>query len=309
MKVTVFGGTGLLGHALSLTATGRSVCSFSSKDIDLSQSDKCIKKTFTHNDAWINAAARVGGVKANTDFIADFYHQNIMIGSNVLSLAKLHQVKKLISVLSTCIYPDSQFVTYPLTENQLHKGPPHHSNFGYAHAKRMLDVASRAYRQQYESNFITVVPNNLYGPNDNYDLNSGHVIPSLIRKFFEAHLNRQDVTVWGTGKPLREFTYSKDAANVMWWLLDNYNDENPINIGNTDEISIGDLAQLIGKIIGYKGNIKFDTSKPEGQYRKPTSNEKLKLTGIDFKYTPLEKGLSETIEQFIKCYPIVRGLK
>lgn len=309
MKVTIFGGSGLLGSALNETCANRNIDSLTSKDLDLSANIKNITKIFRHNDVWINSAAKVGGVKANTDFVADFYQDNIAIGSNVMQLAKINKVKKLISILSTCIYPDRPYVSYPLTEDQLHMGPPHQSNFGYAYAKRMLDVASRAYRQQWNCNFITAIPNNLYGPHDNYDINGGHVIPSLIRKFYEAHIESQEAVVWGTGNALREFTYSKDAAKIIWWLLDNYDDPSPVNIGNTEEISIGDLASLIAKIIGYKKKIKFDHSKPEGQYKKPTSNQKLRLSGLDYKYVSLESGLAETIENFIKCYPRVRGIK
>lgn len=309
MKVTIFGGSGLLGSALNETCANRNIDSLTSKDLDLSANIKNITKIFRHNDVWINSAAKVGGVKANTDFVADFYQDNIAIGSNVMQLAKINKVKKLISILSTCIYPDSPYVSYPLTEDQLHMGPPHQSNFGYAYAKRMLDVASRAYRQQWNCNFIAVIPNNLYGPHDNYDINGGHVIPSLIRKFYEAHLEGHEVVVWGTGSALREFTYSKDAAEIIWMLLDSYDTSEPINIGNTEEISIGDLANLIGKIVGYKRNIKFDHSKPEGQYRKPTSNAKLKSIASNLNYTSLEKGLTETIEHFIKNYPNIRGIK
>ena len=257
---------------------------------------------------WINAAARVGGVKGNTDFVGDFYRDNINIANNVLEGARQAKVKKLVSVLSTCIYPDAPYVDYPITEDQLHNGPPHPSNYGYAYAKRMLDVGSRAYRQQWGCNFITVVPNNLYGPHDNYDLNNGHVIPSLIRKFYEAHLSSTDVTIWGSGKPLREFTFSEDAARVIWWCAENYNEPDPINIGNTEEVSIGDVAREIGRIIGFKGQIKFDTSKPEGQFRKPTSNKKMRDLGFDLKYTTLSSGLESSIDFFIKFHPNVRGI-
>lgn len=261
-----------------------------------------------YNDLWILAAAKVGGVKGNTDFVGEFYRDNINIANNVLEAARSNNVKKLVSILSTCIYPDAQYVNYPITEDQLHNGPPHPSNYGYAYAKRMLDVGSRAYRQQWGCNFITVVPNNLYGPHDNYDVNNGHVIPALIRKFYESYLGGTDVVVWGSGKPLREFTFSEDAAKIIWWCAENYNESDPINIGNTEEVSIGDVAREIGKIMGFKGQIKFDTSKPEGQFRKPTSNKKLRELGCDIKYTTLTAGLESSIESFVKNYPNVRGI-
>ena len=166
----------------------------------------------------------------------------------------------------------------------------------------------RAYRQQWGCNFITVVPNNLYGPHDNYDVNNGHVIPALIRKFYESYLGGTDVVVWGSGKPLREFTFSEDAAKIIWWCAENYNEPDPINIGNTEEITIGDVAREIGRIMGFKGQIKFDTSKPEGQFRKPTSNKKLRELGCNIKYTTLTAGLESSIESFVKNYPHVRGI-
>jgi len=305
-KTTVFGGSGLLGHEIICERPEQAeIYAPTSYGLNLE-----LHQAFSNNnDIWINCAARVGGVKANSDYVADFYRCNSFINNNVIQGAKDCNVKKLISILSTCIYPDAVYVSYPLTEDQLHNGPPHQSNFGYAYAKRMVDVQSRAYRQQWGCNYITIVPNNLYGLHDNFDLNSGHVIPSLIRKFYEAKRDGTDVVLWGDGTPLREFTFARDAAKIIWWLAENYNDEFPINIGCTDEISIGDLASLIGKIIGFNGNIKFDTTKPNGQHRKPSSNEKLKNLGCKIIYTPLEQGLVETIEFFEKNYLNLRGIK
>lgn len=311
MKTTVFGGSGLLGTALFRTSSGKDVLSLTSKDVDLRDARSCEDKLSKsdHNDVWINCAARVGGVKANTDFVADFYQDNIQMINNVFHNANKLNVGKMVSVLSTCIYPDAQYVNYPITEDQLHNGPPHVSNYGYAYAKRMLDVSSRAYRQQYGKNYVTVVPNNLYGLNDNYDLNNSHVIPALIRKFYESHVSGSDVVIWGSGKPLREFTFSDDAARIMWWVVENYDETEPVNIGNTEEVSIADVAHLISKIMGFKNKIVFDTSKPEGQFRKPTSNQKLKKLGCNIPYTPLEKGLEVTIDHFVRNYENSRGMR
>lgn len=259
-------------------------------------------------DTVIHCAAKVGGVKANMENVADFYDDNTRMNMNVLNACKEKGVK-LVSVLSTCIYPDDSYVKYPLTEDQLHLGPPHSSNFGYAYAKRMLEVQSRAYRQQHGCNFITVVPNNLYGPNDNYDLNSGHVIPSLIRKFHEAKLHDLDqVEIWGTGKPLREFTFARDAAKIILWLAENYHGAEPVNIGNPEQVSIGVLAVMIAEEIGFEGLLSFDKSKPDGQYQKPSSNDKLLSLGWKGEYTPLREGLRETIKSFQNRYPNVRGV-
>ena len=308
MSNLVTGATGLLGSEI-LSLSPDSV-GLSSKDCDLTESNHAILTLEDGQvDAVIHCAARVGGVKANTDYVADFFDDNVKMNMNILDACREKRLK-LVSVLSTCIYPDAPYVKHPLTENQLHMGPPHLSNFGYAYAKRMLEVQSRAYRQQFGCNFISVIPNNLYGINDNYDLNSGHVIPALIRKFYEAVLaERDEVIVWGTGRPVREFTFARDAAKIILWLAENYDGEDPINIGNPDWVSIEHLARMIGEEIGYDGHVIFDASKPDGQYKKPSSNEKLMSIGWKGDYTPLREGLRETIKSYVDRYPNVRGVR
>ena len=302
----VTGGSGLLGS--EILCERPEAFGLSSKNCDLTESFQLRLISNGNFDTVIHCAARVGGVKANTDYVADFFDDNVRMNMNVLEVCK-HRGLKLVSVLSTCIYPDAPYVKYPLTEEQLHMGPPHHSNFGYAYAKRMLEVQSRAYRQQFGCNFISVIPNNLYGLNDNYDLNSGHVIPALIRKFHEAKIEERDeVIVWGTGRPIREFTFARDAARIILWLADNYDGDEPVNIGNPDWVSIENLAKMVGDEIGYKGRLRFDTSKPDGQYEKPSSNEKLRSLGWKGNYTPLREGLRETIEWYNVHYPNVRGI-
>jgi len=303
----ITGATGLLGSEIMNLIPD--AVSLRSKDYNLIESNHAILTLEDGRiDTVIHCAARVGGVKANTDYVADFFDDNVRMNMNVLDACK-EKGLKLTSVLSTCIYPDAEYVKYPLTEDQLHLGPPHSSNFGYAYAKRMLEVQSRAYHQQHGCNFITVIPNNLYGLNDNYDLNSGHVIPALIRKFHEAIIAEKDeVVVWGTGRPIREFTFARDAAQIILWLTENYDGPDPVNIGNPDSVSIENLSRIIGEEIGFKGCIKFDTSKPDGQYEKPSSNEKLKSLGWRGSYTPLRQGLRETIKSFVDRYPNVRGV-
>ena len=258
----------------------------------------------------IHLAAKVGGVKANTDFISDFYVENSLINQRVLDYAYVGKAKKVVSLLSTCVYPDAPYVTYPLTENQLHMGPPHQSNFGYAYAKRMVDVMSRAYRQQHGCNFITAIPNNLYGENDNFDLENSHVVPALIRKIWEAKINsHSSVEVWGDGSPLREFTYSEDIAKILVFLLENYDEPEPINIGNTQEYSIKEVVQLLCELLNYNGKINWNINKPNGQYRKPSSNKKLLDLGWKKEnYTSLKEGLKKTCDWFIINYPNVRGI-
>jgi len=313
--ILVTGSSGLLGREI-LELSSDSI-GLSSKDCNLLSPHPAdsfkyeisrLKEQDVIIDTVIHCAARVGGVKANTENVADFYDDNIRMNMNVLNACKEKGVK-LVSVLSTCIYPDACYVKYPLTEEQLHLGPPHPSNFGYAYAKRMLEVQSRAYRQQHGCNFITVVPNNLYGPNDNYDLNSGHVIPSLVRKFHEAKLhNRNHVEIWGSGRPLREFTFARDVAKIILWLSENYDGEDPVNIGNPSHVSIGHLASMIAEEVGFTGSIVFDTSKPDGQFQKPSSNKKLISLGWKGEYTSLHDGLRETIKSFQARYPNVRGV-
>jgi GDP-L-fucose synthase len=258
----------------------------------------------------IHLAAKVGGVKANTDEIVDFYMINSTLNQTLLNTCSLAKANKVVSLLSTCIYPDAPYVSYPLTEDQLHLGPPHESNFGYAYAKRMVDVMSRAYRQQYGCNFITAIPNNLYGENDNFDLENSHVIPAIIRKVWEAKINKEpSIVCWGDGSPLREFTYSKDIARILIFLMENYDGPEPINIGCTEEYSIKEIVEIICNIFEYTGEIVWDTNMPSGQHRKPSSNQKLLNLGWEKKwYTPLEEGLKTTCEWFKVNYPNVRGV-
>ncbi len=301
MKIVITGGTGMVGSA------------FKRLDLDAEYPTR----TEFHNNLYdvrekniIHLAAKVGGVKANTDEIGEFYRTNSIINQKLLHHAHCSDAKKVVSLLSTCVYPDKPYVTYPLTEDQLHLGPPHQSNFGYAYAKRMVDVMSRAYRQQYGCNFITAIPNNLYGENDNFDLENSHVIPAIIRKVWEAKINEKPcVECWGDGSPLREFTYSEDIARILLFLLENYDDPEPINIGNTQEFSIKEVVKMVCSILEYDGDILWNTEMPSGQYRKPSSNQKLLDLGWKKEwYTSLEKGLTKTCKWVIINYPNLRGI-
>jgi GDP-L-fucose synthase len=303
----ITGSSGLLGSEILRLSPGS--VGLTSRDCDLTESNHAILTLEDGRvDTVIHCAARVGGVKANTDNVAGFFDDNVKMNMNVLDACREKKLK-LVSVLSTCIYPDAPYVKYPLTEDQLHMGPPHSSNFGYAYAKRMLEVQSRAYRQQHGCNFITVIPNNLYGLNDNYDLDSGHVIPALIRKFYEAKVfGYRSVEIWGSGNPVREFTFARDAAKIILWLSENYDGSEPVNIGNPEQISIMSLARMIAEEIEYDGERNFDMSKPDGQYQKPSSSEKLRSLGWDGEYTPLREGLRETINFFAQNYHSARGV-
>ena len=308
MKILITGGTGMLGTAFKEAETEHDLALVSSKDGDLRDFQSTRLLFAEHKpDAVIHLAAKVGGVKANTDSMSDFYTDNIQINTNVLKCAGQFGVKKAVSLLSTCVYPDN--AAYPLTEDQIHAGRPHSSNFGYAYAKRMLDVQSRAMRQQYGCNFITAIPNNLFGPNDNYDLENSHVIPAIMRKMHEAKLNNENVVLWGDGSPLREFTYSKDLADILLFLLEHYDKPVPINVGNTQEYSIKKVAEIVAEIVGFNGEIVWDISRPMGQHRKPSDNSRLiELGWRQENYTNLRKALTETYKWVILNYPNLRGI-
>lgn len=302
------GGSGLLGKAIQNNFAHFTISVPPVYCLD--RSEKTWINLYHPSRGLIHLAAKVGGVKANSNYISDFFTENMLLNQKVLQYAFDNKIPKVISTMSTCVYPDEKYVQYPLTEDQLHNGPPHESNFGYAYAKRMLDVMSRAYRKQYGCNFITAIPNNLYGPNDKFDIENGHVIPSLIRKIWEAKLKGEAPILWGNGECLREFTYVDDIAKILILLMENYNEESPINIGNTEEISIKDLANMISKELEYDGKIIWDESKPSGQFRKPSSNKKFLDLNIWKKeqYTQLKTGIRKTCKWFKENYPNVRGV-
>ena len=305
-RILVTGGTGMVGHALK-EYIPQAV--FVGSEWDLRSENETDLLFRDHRPNYvINLAARVGGVKANKDNIADFYRDNILIGTNVLHCAKRHDVEKVLSLLSTCIYPDN--ASSPLTEDQIHSGEPHESNFGYAFAKRMLDVQSRAYREQYGCNFITVAPNNLFGEYDNFDLENSHVIPAIMRKMHEASLKGENVYLWGDGTPLRAFTYSQDLARILLLLLARYEGDRPINAGDTKESSIKDIAEKIAGILEFKGEIIWQTDMPKGQHRKLSDSSKLESMGWKSdNYTDINVALKKTCKWFIENYPDVRGIK
>jgi len=301
-KILVTGGSGMVGHAVRKVLPGALYPT--RNELNLLDENATTKYLNDNRfDIVIHLAARVGGVKANTEYIGEFYTDNVKINTNLLKACSESSVKKVISMLSTCVFPDK--AKYPLTEDQLHNGDPHISNYGYAYAKRMLEVQSRAYRQQYGHNYICVIPNNLYGENDNYDVENGHVIPALTRRIWEAKLSNQpSVEVWGNGEPLREFTSSDDIADILIFLLEKYDSQRPINIGNTEETSIKEVVKMLCEFLDYSGRIVWNSDKPQGQFRKPSSNKHLIELGWDSSnYTDLRKGLKQSCEWFKISYP------
>ena len=300
-KILVTGGYGLVGTEFAQKKYAKPT----SIDVDFRNTSQ-VNDFFNNNnfDGVIHCAAKVGGVGSNMNFKGEFFYDNIMMNTNVIESARKHGIKKLVCFLSTCVFPDK--VEYPLTESKIHLGPPHFSNDAYAYAKRMADVQIRAYKEQYGLNYKSVIPTNIYGPNDNYDIINGHVIPSLIHKCYLARENKTDFTIWGSGKPLREFIFSKDVAKLTEWVLENYEENEPIILSTSDEISIKNVVDIIVELMNYKGNVVWDKDKPEGQYRKPSDNSKIKKYLPDFKFTPLYDGLKETIEYFENNYSIIR---
>jgi GDP-L-fucose synthase len=297
-KILVTGGNGLVGSQINSDIKIGS-------NFDLRNNQVCneVFKMYKPTHV-IHCAGKVGGLGSNMNHKGEFFYDNIMINTNVIESARKYNVKKLVAFLSTCIFPDN--VEYPLTESKIHLGIPHNSNDAYAYAKRMADIQIRAYREQYGLNYISVIPTNIYGPNDNFSLEHGHVVPMLIHKLYLAQKNNTDFIVWGSGKPLREFVYSKDIAKLSEWALDNYNEVEPIIFTNSQEISIGELVDLLVKEFNFKGNVIFDKSKPDGQFRKPSDNSKLKSYLPDFKFTPIEEGIKETVNWFIENYEKAR---
>ncbi len=237
------------------------------------------------------SAAKVGGILANNTFRADFIYENLMIQNNIIHQSYLNNVKKLMFFGSSCIYP--KLAPQPLKEDYLLTGELEETNEPYAIAKIAGIKMCDAYRDQYNCNFISVMPTNLYGPQDNYDLNSSHVLPAMLRKFITAKNNNEDsVTIWGTGLPKREFLHVDDLAEAAIYLMKTFNQKGPINIGVGIDISIKELAEMISSIVGYNGEIKLDGSKPDGTPRKLMNISKLKNTGWVAKIN-LEEGIKK----------------
>jgi len=297
-KLLITGGHGLVGS--SITADVKI-----GREFDLTNFDETQRMFESHKPTHvIHCAGKVGGVGGNMNHKGEYFYDNIMINTNVIESARRNGVEKLVSFLSTCVFPDN--VEYPLTEEKIHLGEPHNSNYPYAYAKRMADVQIRAYREQYGLNYVSVIPTNIYGPNDNFSLTHGHVMPMLIHKLYLAQKNNTDFTVWGSGNPLREFIFSKDVAKLSEWAVNHYDESEPIIFSTSEEISIKDLVDLLVKEFNFKGKVTFDSSKPDGQFRKPSDNSKLKSYLPDFQFTPIEEGIKETVNWFITNYENAR---
>jgi len=244
------------------------------------------------------AAAKVGGIKANRDMKADFIYENLMIQTNIIKSSYVYDVKKLIFLGSSCIYP--KFCEQPIKEEYLMTGELESTNDAYAVAKIAGIKMCQSYNEQYGTNFISVMPTNLYGPNDNYDLNNSHVLPAMIRKFHEAKVEGKDsVEIWGTGTPKREFLYVDDLADACVFLMNNYSGSEIVNIGTGQDVTIAELAVGISKVVGYEGGIHFNTNMPDGTPRKLLDVSKLEEIGWKYS-TSLKEGIEKTYKDYVK---------
>jgi GDP-L-fucose synthase len=294
----VTGGAGFLGSFVveQLKAKGcREVIVPRSRDYDLVQMD-AVRRLYTDTtpDVLIHLAARVGGIGANQAHPGRFFYDNLMMGSQLIEVGRQQHLKKFVAIGTICAYP--KFAPIPFKEDDIWSGYPEETNAPYGLAKKMMLVQSQAYRQQYGFNSIVLFPVNLYGPRDNFDLQTSHVIPALIRKCAEAkERGAAEIVLWGDGTPTREFLYVEDAAEGILLAAEEYNDSNPLNLGTGEEISIKALAMLIASEVGYEGRIAWDSTKPNGQPRRCLDVSRIKqVIGFQAKH-PLRDGLKKTI--------------
>jgi GDP-L-fucose synthase len=298
-KIYIAGHRGMVGSAILRALQAQGYSNFllrTSSELDL-RNQQAVADFFAKEkpDYVFLAAAKVGGIIANNTFRGDFIYENLMIQNNVIHQAYVNQVKKLMFLGSSCIYP--KMAPQPLKEDYLLTGLLEPTNEPYAIAKIAGIKMCDGYREQYGCNFISVMPTNLYGPNDNYDLKNSHVLPAMLRKFITAKRNGDSsVTIWGTGSPKREFLHANDLAEACLFLMENYNDSGLVNIGIGDDISILDLAHLVKKVVGFEGQILTDTTKPDGTPRKLMDVSKLTELGWKAKIN-LEEGIQKVFEE------------
>jgi GDP-L-fucose synthase len=306
-KIYVAGHRGMVGSAIVRKLQQQvhnNLVLRNSKELDL-RNQQSVDEFFAQErpDYVFLAAAKVGGILANDTYRAEFIYDNIMIQNNVIHAAYVNKVKKLMFLGSSCIYP--KLAQQPLKEEYLLTGELEKTNEPYAIAKIAGIKMCDAYRSQYGCNFISVMPTNLYGPNDNYDLKNSHVLPALVRKFHTAKINGdKSVSIWGTGTPRREFLHADDLADACYFLMQKYDEAGFVNIGTGEDIPIGELAMLIKDIVGYNGSLEYDTSKPDGTPRKLMDVSKLHALGWRASIG-LREGIEKVYHEFIQAYPAV----
>lgn len=303
-RILLTGGAGFLGsHIVENLLLKRGVSKDQifvprSKEFDLRVWDNCLKVA-KNADIIIHLAARVGGIGFNQKYPGTLFYDNIMMGAQLMEAARLSKVKKFVQLGTVCAYP--KFTPTPFKEDDLWNGYPEETNAPYGVAKKALLVMAQAYRQQYNMNVIYLLPVNLYGPKDNFDLESSHVIPALIRKFITAEqTGEKQVVIWGTGKASREFLFVEDAAEGIIAATEKYDQPAPVNLGSGREVTIKELVNLIAKLIKFKGQTVWDTSKPDGQPKRQLDTTKAKVEFGFEAATGLEEGLSKTINWYVK---------
>ncbi|XP_014226778.1 probable GDP-L-fucose synthase [Trichogramma pretiosum] len=315
--ILVTGGTGLVGKAIQTVIendkrSDEKWIFVGSKDADLSSKSDTEKLFKEHRPTHvIHLAAMVGGLFHNMANNLNFFRINMQINDNVLHTAHLNNVVKVISCLSTCIFPDK--ITYPIDESMIHLGFPHTSNYGYSFAKRMIDVQNRAYFDQHGRIYTSIIPCNVFGPHDNFKPTHSHVIPGLMRRLYDIIKtgNTEDkvFTVLGSGKPLRQFIYSLDLAKLIVWVLRGYESVEPIilSVDESSEVTIAEVAEELVKAFDFKGRIEFDSSAADGQYKKTASNTKLRKLLPEFQFTPFHQAIKETVEWYKSNYENARN--
>ena len=307
--VLVTGSSGLVGWGIKTSLNAETDKQneewvfLSSKDGDLRKYEDTAKIFEKYKPTHcLHLAAYVGGLFRNLKYKSEFFDYNMLINMNVLRCCKEFKLVKVVSCLSTCIFPDK--TKYPINEQMLHDGAPHPSNEGYAYAKRMVDVMNRCYSSGSDCIFTSVIPTNIYGPHDNFNIENGHVLPGLMHKCHIANSLNGNFEIWGSGKPLRQFIYSEDLGKLMIWTLRHYNETSPIilSVDPEDEVSIADVASIIAKNMSFKGTIKYDTSKSDGQYKKTADNAKLRSLLPQFEFTTIDSGIQKTVKWFTENY-------
>jgi GDP-L-fucose synthase len=272
----------------------------SSKDADLrdAQSTQALFERVKPTHV-LHLAAHVGGLFANMKFQVEFWRDNTAMQENIFECCRKFNVERLVSCLSTCIFPDG--ARLPMDESMIMQGPPHFSNRGYAYAKRMVLMLGDLYNEQYGTNFATVVPCNVYGKHDNFSIEDGHVLPGLMHKCYLAKAKNEPFVIWGSGKPLRQFIYSNDLASLMLWYLLESDKTDPVILATDpkDEISIADAARLVAEAMDFEGEIVIDGSKADGQHQKTCSNDRLRGMRPDFKFSSVDRAIKDTAKWFV----------
>lgn len=308
MSILVTGADGLVGSALR-RSLGPNHIYHTRRDVDLLDRKKTIDYVSYHVkhsnvDTIIHCAAKVGGVQSNLTHNKDFFLENFIINNNIIEASFRNELPNFVNLLSTCIFPVEQFVTYPLTANQINQGPPHMSNYGYAYAKRLAGYQTDIVNTMINQNWISIIPTNVYGTHDNFNLEEGHVVPAIIHRAYLAKQTGKKMTIWGDGSPLRQIIFSDDLAKLILWSMDNWKGAEPFMATNPYEYSILEIVSEICNQFGIdSSDLVFDVSKPAGQKRKPAVSNAPK----DFIFTSFQDGIQQTIKWFIENYPNVRN--